>query len=76
MAGGAELQVTTDGGIYAAESSDGKYLYYSRSQVDPTLWQVALNGGAEQPVIAAPKPFGCSHWTMAASGTLHRRSKR
>ena len=68
VAGGTELQVTTDGGVYAAESSDGKHLYYSRSQVDPTLWQVALNGGVEQPVIAAPKPFSCSHWTIAASG--------
>lgn len=66
--GGAERQVTTKGGIYAAESSDGKYLYYSRSQGDPTLWRVALNGSGEQSLIGAPKPFGCSHWALAASG--------
>ena len=60
--------MTTNGGIYAAESSDGKYVYYSRSQADPTLWRVAVNGGLEEPVVEAPKPFGCSHWALASSG--------
>ena len=67
-AGGAEHRVTTNGGIYAAESNDGEYVYYSRSQTDPTLWRVAVTGGAEQPVMGAPEPFGCSHWAMGAAG--------
>lgn len=67
IAGGAEQQVTTNGGIYAAESFDGEYVYYSRGPVDPTLWRVAVKGGAEE-LVGAPKPFDCSHWTVAPSG--------
>jgi Tol biopolymer transport system component len=66
--GGAEQRVTANGGIYPAESLDGKYLYYSQSSTDPTLWRVAVNGGAEEPVAGAPKPFGCSHWAIGAAG--------
>ncbi len=67
-AGGAEQRVTINGGIYAAESHDAEYIYYSRSQADPTLWRIALKGGVEQLVMGAPKPFGCSHWAMGATG--------
>ncbi len=66
--GGAEQRVTTNGGIYAAESSDGDYVYYSRGQTDSTLWRVAVTGGPEELVVGAPKPFGCSHWTIGTPG--------
>jgi Tol biopolymer transport system component/DNA-binding winged helix-turn-helix (wHTH) protein len=68
VAGGAEQRVTSLGGIYAAKSHDGAYLYYSRSPLDPTLWRAAVNGGAEEPVRGAPRPSGCSHWAMAPTG--------
>jgi len=68
VAGGAEQRVTSNGGVYASESYDGEFVYYSRSQADPTLWRIAVSGGAEQPVTEAPKPFGCSHWAMGANG--------
>jgi Tol biopolymer transport system component/DNA-binding winged helix-turn-helix (wHTH) protein len=66
--GGTEQRVTTNGGIYAAESHDGEYLYFSRSSNDPSLWRVPVKGGEEQLVPGAPKPFGCSHWAISASG--------
>ena len=68
VAGGTEQRVTSNGGVYAAESYDGEFVYYSRSQADPTLWRIAVSGGAEQSVTDAPKPFGCSHWAMGATG--------
>ena len=68
VAGGAEQRVTPNGGVYAAESYDGEFVYYSRSQADPTLWRIAVGGDAEQSVTDAPKPFGCSHWAMGANG--------
>jgi WD40-like Beta Propeller Repeat len=66
--GGAEQQVTRNGGIYAAESYDGKYIYYSRGPIDTTLWRVPAGGGAEEPVAGAPQPFGCSHWAVGPEG--------
>lgn len=68
VSGGAEQRVTSNGGIYAAESADGEYIYYSQSQTDPSLWRTPVNGGATQPVLGAPKPFSCSHWALGASG--------
>ncbi len=68
VAGGEPQAVTSRGGIYAAESYDGKYLYYSRSALDPTIWRIPVEGGAEEQVLGAPKPFDPSHWAMVASG--------
>ena len=67
-AGGPEQRVTVNGGIYAAESHDSAYIYYSRGPTDPTLWRMPVKGGAEDLVSGAPKPFGTSHWALAATG--------
>lgn len=66
--GGAAVSVTSNGGIYAVESYDGKYLYFSRSSHDPTIWRVAVGGGSEEPMWGVPKPSDCSHWDISASG--------
>ena len=66
--GGAPMPVTRDGGIYAVESHDGKYLYFSRNSHDATIWRMPVGGGAEVPVAAMPKPSDCSHWAIAESG--------
>ena len=66
--GGPPQAVTSSNGIYAAESADGKYLYYSRTPSDPTLWRTPIAGGAGEPVPGAPKPFDTSHWVLVASG--------
>ncbi|MBK5290481.1 MAG: PD40 domain-containing protein [Acidobacteriia bacterium] len=49
--GGTATQVTRNGGFYAQESPDGKYLYYARSLDEPGLWRMPLPGGPESPVI-------------------------
>ncbi len=66
--GGAVLPVTRGGGIYAVESLDGKYLYFSRSSHDPTIWRVPVGRGAEEQVRGVPKPSDCSHWAITATG--------
>jgi len=44
--GGAPVQVTRNGGFLAWESSDGKWLYYTK--VDRAgIWQMPLAGGPE-----------------------------
>ncbi|HZM08880.1 MAG TPA: winged helix-turn-helix domain-containing protein [Candidatus Limnocylindrales bacterium] len=68
VAGGAPQSVTSGSGIYAAESADGKYLYYCRSAIDFTIWRIPVTGGLEEQVPGLPKPFDTSHWAVVASG--------
>ena len=46
------MQVTHAGGHTAFESPDGTLLYYTKAEVDPTLWQSALDGSQEREVLA------------------------
>lgn len=47
-AGGAEIQMTRDGGCVAFESQDGRDLYYAK---EPELWKVPAQGGPEVKVL-------------------------
>ncbi|MEO0556720.1 MAG: winged helix-turn-helix domain-containing protein [Bacteroidota bacterium] len=42
--GGTPVQVTTDGALFAAESSDGQWLYVVRPDT-PGIWRMALSDG-------------------------------
>jgi Tol biopolymer transport system component/DNA-binding winged helix-turn-helix (wHTH) protein len=66
--GGTPIPVTSKGGIYAAESVDGRHLYYSRNSHDPTIWRLPLAGGNEEAVAGAPMPFDCTHWALTDAG--------
>jgi Tol biopolymer transport system component len=51
---GREVRVTTGGGLGAAESADGRYLYYVKPQTSSGygfLWRVPLQGGREELVL-------------------------
>jgi len=60
--------MTKNSGIYAVESLDRQYLYYSRGEHDSTIWRIPIAGGPEEKVPGAPKPFDTSHWSLVASG--------
>ena len=66
--GGALTPVTSNGGIYAVQAFDGKHIYFSRNPLDGTIWRVPVQGGDEEVVAGAPKPFGTSHWVLTAKG--------
>ena len=68
IAGGAAQPVSSNGGIYAAESVDRKFVYFSHSSNDSTLWRVPESGGSAELVADAPKPYDCSHWAIVESG--------
>ena len=68
IGGGPAEPVTTNSGLYAVESSDGNYLYYSRSSADSTIWRSPLTGGTEEKVSGVPKPFDPSHWVIVEAG--------
>jgi hypothetical protein len=44
--GGSPVRVTSNGGIYAIESVDGRFLYYSKFG-EPGVWKRPLDGGGE-----------------------------
>ena len=48
------MQVTRGGGLAAVESTDRKFIYYSKSEgLFRSLWKVRVTGGAETQVLPA-----------------------
>jgi hypothetical protein len=57
--GSSTLQVTRNGGGAGLESTDGKFLYYSKGPAHgPALWRVPVGGGEELEVLE-----GISDWS-------------
>jgi len=59
--------VTKDDGIYAAESDDGRFLYFSKYE-QPGIWSMPLNGGKEIQVLDKPAGYGWFNWTLTRDG--------
>jgi len=51
--GGPPVKVTRNGGAFAAESADGRTLYYSKYSA-PGIWKMPLEGGEESRVLDQP----------------------
>jgi Tol biopolymer transport system component/DNA-binding winged helix-turn-helix (wHTH) protein len=47
--GGTPVRVTREGGIYAIESEDGRFVYYAKHLLG--IWKVPLKGGKEELVL-------------------------
>jgi serine/threonine protein kinase len=63
--GGSPVRVTTNGGIYAIESVDGRFLYFSKFG-EPGVWKKPLDGDEESRLpINACCWFG---WDVARTG--------
>ena len=73
--GGVPLQVTKEGGFFAAESPDGQYLYYAKHNYEaPEIWRVPVTGGQEAPVYPAIRPLDWGAWTVLDNGILFAES--
>jgi Tol biopolymer transport system component len=59
------VQITKNGGTGGFESSDGRYLYYSKGNGGPGIWRVAVQSGTEEPVLPSD-PVGAyvRDWTL------------
>jgi Tol biopolymer transport system component len=51
-------QVTRGGGFLAADSPDGKSLYYAKGRGKPGLWRRNLSNGKEEPVLESLQEWG------------------
>ena len=63
--GGQAKQVTKEGGAFAQESKDGKFLYYAKSYDAPGLWRVPVEGGDEIPIFDAFPQESATAWAVA-----------
>lgn len=65
--GGPAVQVTRDGGLRAAESIDGRFLYFSKSP--PAIWRTPTSGGDATRILELPSRTDWGgEWIVADSG--------
>jgi Tol biopolymer transport system component/DNA-binding winged helix-turn-helix (wHTH) protein len=67
LSGGTPIQVTRNGGVFAAESDDGRFLYYSKYET-PGVWKMPLNGGDEIHILDQPPGERWWNWSLARNG--------
>jgi len=67
LKGGPPLRVTTQGGVYAVESADQRFLYYAKFEQDG-IFKMPLGGGVETRVLNKPAAGEWSLWTLARGG--------
>ena len=64
--GGAPVQITRHGGISAVESTDGRYLYYSKFE-EGGVWRMAVEGREETKVLDIGGD-GWPNWALSSEG--------
>ena len=79
---GNAVQVTKGGGVFARESADGKYIYYSKARSFSGLWKVPVDGGTETevlPMVSFGRNFVVTErgiYFMSPPGRTGRRGDR
>ncbi len=63
--GGSPVQVTKKGGVYAAESYDGRSIYFTKMD-QSGVWKMPIEGGDETRILDQPSLW--SEWRMVQSG--------
>jgi Tol biopolymer transport system component len=72
-AGGPAVQVTRNGGLDAAESWDGRHLYFTKD-IRSGIWRMPLEGGEETAVVEGPlSGWG---WALDRSGVYYAVEQR
>ena len=69
--GGDAVQVTQGGGFHAAESPDGKYLYFAKGLNQPGLWRIPVSGGEETPVLKTLRAGYWAYWVVVEDGIYY-----
>jgi Tol biopolymer transport system component/DNA-binding winged helix-turn-helix (wHTH) protein len=67
ISGGLPERVTNNGGVFAAESADGRFLYFSKYGV-PGVWKMPMNGGDEARVLDQPAGDDWWNWSLTRDG--------
>jgi Tol biopolymer transport system component/DNA-binding winged helix-turn-helix (wHTH) protein len=76
VTGGSPVQITKNGGVFAAESADGRSLYYAKVE-SPSIYKMPLLGGEEERVLdRGAGGSGWSNWALARNGIYFRDAKK
>lgn len=67
---GTPRQLTRNGGAQAAESADGRKVYYTRAEDASPLWSVRAEGGSESPLAQGPS-LKAGLWNLTESGLYY-----
>ena len=67
LEGGPPVQITRNGGLFGAESADGRFLYYSKYEAQG-IWKVPLSGGEEKRVLDQAGEKEWYNWALAPTG--------
>jgi Tol biopolymer transport system component len=67
LQGGSPVQVTRNGGAFAAESTDGRFVYYSKSDVSG-IWRMPSSGGEETRILDQPEEWDSRSWALTRDG--------
>jgi Tol biopolymer transport system component len=70
--GGAPIKVTKNGGISGVESSDGRFLYYSKYEAGG-VWRMPLGGGDETQVLEEVRGGSWPNWALTSDGIYFLR---
>jgi Tol biopolymer transport system component/DNA-binding winged helix-turn-helix (wHTH) protein len=73
--GGTPVQITKNGGVFAAESADGHFLYYAKLQVSG-LYKMPLQGGEEERVLDRAGGGEWANWALGLDGIYFRDAKK
>jgi Tol biopolymer transport system component/DNA-binding winged helix-turn-helix (wHTH) protein len=65
--GEAPVQVTKNGGVFAAESVDGRFIYFSKFEA-PGIWKMAIDGGEESLLLTDQGGRMWWNWALARNG--------
>jgi Tol biopolymer transport system component len=65
--GGAPVRVTKNGGVYAIESDDGRFLYFAKLE-QPGIWKMSLIDGKEEQVLDHLEGCSWPNWALSPSG--------
>ena len=63
--GGTPVRLTSNGGVYAIESEDGRFLYFAKVD-QPGIWRMPLNGGDDEKILDQPESWAT--WALARRG--------
>lgn len=66
-AGGAPRQITTNGGFVAAESPDGRWVYFTQGDA-AGIWRMSAAGGAATKILDSPRSGYWGYWCIGRSG--------
>ena len=66
--GGDAVQVTRQGGSYAQESIDGKYVYFRKDFPTQGIWRVPVDGGEEVRIVDSYETLYFGDWEITKEG--------